>query len=666
MNVSPMFDVISVPTTSDQRPERKDVIATRMEEFVHGGIGLMKKCLQQRAAYKKLVAQINLKGEKYRQMSDAKLRQELAQLRTSLIYHGLIKENVSTSFSLIREFSHRVLTMRHYDCQLIGGLVLLEGKVAEMETGEGKTLTATLPAVTMALAGVPVHVISVNDYLTHRDAENMGPLYRAMGVSTGCVIHGITPQKRKLAYLADITYVTNKELVFDYLRDRLILGNRIDATLLQSEYLHSREQRSQKILLRGLHYGIVDEADSILIDEARTPLIISGPQGGDERKQFLEQALMLAQNMKEEEDYVVDRALKILRITAAGKKYLEQEAPQYGSLWNGLVRRESTVQQALTALHFFHRNEQYIIRDGKVQIVDEFTGRVMEDRAWEQGLHQLIELKEGCPLTERRETLAKISYQRFFRRYLRLAGMTGTAKEVAGELWSVYHLQTVKIAPNRPMQRKKLATRIFASAEQKWQVVVQRIKELHGQGRPVLVGTHSVATSEKLSKLVKESNLSCRVLNAKQDAQEAEIISSAGKMGAITIATNMAGRGTDILLGRNVRERGGLHVIITELHEAARIDRQLAGRCGRQGDPGTFEAILSFDDVLFQGREKGLLVKVGKYISTQFSPQRVGMTSCLMNFKQKRVERYHARVRKELFRQDQARSSLLSFAGQIE
>lgn len=661
-----MFKFPHIPVSYEQRPERQDVLSGRLENAWHLILGKLKRLGLEGGGVESLVARINKRSPEYAAYSDKGLKNEVAELRKNLLFEGLSPENVIKSFSLIREYSRRVLQMHHYESQLAGGLILLKGNVAEMETGEGKTLTATLAAATVALANIPVHVISVNDYLTRRDHENMRPLYKALGLKTGCVTHDVGTNQRKQEYLADITYVTNKELVFDYLRDRLTLGEKLDPLLLQNEFLHGHTRRSEELLLRGLHYAIVDEADSILIDEARTPLIISGSQGIDEERQFLEQALDIAAGLSEDEDYVLDRAVRRLQLTSAGRQRVEREAGAHGPLWNGMVRRESTIQQALTALHLFHPDEQYLIRDGKVQIIDEFTGRVMEGRSWEQGLHQLIELKEGCELTERRETMAKISYQRFFRRYLRLAGMTGTAKEVADEIWSVYRMPTVKVPTHKPVQRKQLPTTIFPDAEQKWSLVVERVNAYHKQGRPVLVGTRSVAASEKLSKLVEEAGVAHQVLNAKQDAREAEVVSRAGNRNTVTIATNMAGRGTDIMLGRGVRELEGLHVIATELHEAARIDRQLAGRCGRQGDPGSFESILSFEDILFDGRHGNLLVRAGKAAATGKPINRFSMAGWLMKYWQKKVERYHARVRKELFRQDQAQGNLLSFAGRVE
>ena len=654
------------PATHDVRAERPDRVDKKLESYAHQLFGRVRKIFSGRGRLRRLVARIEAAEPRLQALDDQQLRLEVQQLRQQLYSDGMIDELLVCSFSLIRELSVRTLGMRPYASQLTGGLVLLQGMVAEMDTGEGKTLTAILPAATVALAGVPVHVISVNDYLTARDAETMLPLYRALGLHVGCVVHGQTPVERRQAYRCAVTYATNKELVFDYLRDRLTLGERTDSLLLQAEYLHSETQRSKRVLMRGLHFAIVDEADSILIDEARTPLIISGADGGDEEKQFLQQALDLAAELSDGDDYVLDLARRQVHITNIGKQKISAAVGQLGPLWSGLVRRESTVSQALTAQHFFHQDEQYLLRDGKVQIIDEFTGRVMEDRSWEQGLHQLIELKEGCELTQRRETLAKISYQRFFRRYRQLSGMTGTAKEVAAELWSVYHLPTLKVPTHRPIIRKILPDRVLATQQQKWQAVVKEICRLHQQGRPLLIGTRSVAASEHLSALVCQAGLQHQVLNAKQDAAEADIVSTAGIAASITIATNMAGRGTDIVLGEGVRQIGGLHVIATERHEAARIDRQLAGRCGRQGDPGSYQAILSLEDPLLDSAGGGLVALLLKKIGLSNTGFMQSLAQREISHVQGNVEKNHARIRKELFRQDQQQGSLLSFSGKLE
>ncbi|MCK4621110.1 MAG: preprotein translocase subunit SecA [Desulfuromonadales bacterium] len=654
------------PATHDVRAEQPDRVENKLEVFAHRLFGQLRKIFSGRGRLRRLVARIEAAEPRLQALDNQQLQQEIQQLRQQLHIDGMIDELLVCSFALVRELSVRTLGMRPYASQLTGGLVLLQGMVAEMDTGEGKTLTATLPAATVALAGIPVHVISVNDYLTARDTETMLPLYQALGLQVGCVVHGQTPGERRRAYQCDVTYATNKELVFDYLRDRLTLGDRLDPLLLQAEYLHGESQRSKRVLLRGLHFAIVDEADSILIDEARTPLIISGADGGDEERQFLQQALDLAAELIKGEDYVLDSARRQLRLTDVGKQKIAAAVSQLGPLWSGLVRRESTVHQALTAIQFFHRDEQYLLRDGKVQIIDEFTGRVMEDRSWEQGLHQLIELKEGCELTQRRETLAKISYQRFFRRYRQLSGMTGTAKEVAAELWAVYHLPTLKVPTHRPIIRKILPDRVLATQQQKWQAVVAEICRLHHLGRPLLVGTRSVAASEHLSALVRQAGLEHQVLNAKQDADEADIVSAAGIAASITIATNMAGRGTDIVLGEGVRQIGGLHVIATERHEAARIDRQLAGRCGRQGDPGSYQAILSLEDPLLDGTRGGLIAQLLKGMDFSNLGVMQPLARRAISQAQVSVEKYHARIRRELFRQDQQQGNLLSFSGKLE
>jgi preprotein translocase subunit SecA len=651
---------VSPPASRDLRAERPDRTAPLHERLVHDAMGLLLFASPQQRALASIVPQVEDLASEFAALSDRELRQTTAEIRLQLHRVGLTPEAVARSFALIRETATRILGQRHYPSQLIGGHALLRNTVAEMETGEGKTLTATLAAGAAALAGIPVHVISVNDYLTARDAEQTGPLYRALGLEVGCVIQGMPPQERRIAYSRPITYVTNKEIVFDYLRDRLTLGARTAPLRTQAEQLYSRGERMQRLLLRGLHFALVDEADSILIDEARTPLIISGPTDGGEEAEFLRQALTVAGELEAETSYLIDHARRQALLTPLGREIIRDRTERLGPLWQGLVWREGMISQALSALCLFRRDEQYLVRDGKIEIIDEFTGRVMPDRSWEQGLHQLIEVKEGCELTQRRKTLAKISYQRFFRRYLRLSGMTGTAKEVRGELWSVYGLPTVRVPTHRPVVRKRLPNRILPSLEAKWQVVVARVRELHALGRPVLIGVHSVAASERLSGLIKAAGLEHRVLNAKNDKVEAEIVARAGETGKITIATNMAGRGTDIKLGPGVRELGGLHVILTERHEAARIDRQLAGRCGRQGDPGSFEEIVCLEDPLLANGRGAAWGRLARRLPLPL------LARIAVNRAQKHMESYHSRVRKELFRQDQQQGNLLSFSGRME
>ncbi|MBN1625654.1 MAG: preprotein translocase subunit SecA [Deltaproteobacteria bacterium] len=604
-------------------------------------------------------------GEDLPSLNDMELRHETDLIRERLHREGFKIAHVARSFALIREAAARAISKRHFDTQIMGGYVLLKGMIAEMETGEGKTLTATLAAGTAALAGVPVHVLSVNDYLTARDAETMGPVYRALGLTVGCVVHGMTPQARRGAYSCDIAYCTNKEIAFDYLKDWISLEDSRSTMQLQAEHLYGERRKADNLLLRGLFFAIVDEADSILIDEARTPLIISRSSGNNDERLFLKQAMEIALKLDKDIDYYLEKDEKRIYLTDEGRGRIRDMSLSMGPLWAGMVRRQEIVIRALSAMILFKRDEQYLVKDGKVQIIDEFTGRVMADRSYEKGLHQLVEIKEGCEITNRTETIARISYQRFFRRYLHLAGMTGTAREVRGELWNVYGLLTVRIPTYRKMRRKRWQDRIFATEEAKWRAVAERTAELNGKGRPVLVGTRSVAASEKAAGIMDRMGIEYKVLNAKQDKEEAEIISYAGEKGAVTIATNMAGRGTDISLGQGVEELNGLHVVLTERHDAGRIDRQLAGRCGRMGDPGTYEAMLSLEDPIL-GEKAGALARVLEKVlgERSFISRRIAQRA--ISRAQKKVERSHARIRKGLLLEDARRGDMLSFSGRQE
>lgn len=593
------------------------------------------------------------------------IREEAARVGAGLSRSGFTPELAARAFALVREVAGRTLGKRHFAVQLLGGWAMLNGMVAEMETGEGKTLTATLTAATVALAGMPVHVISVNDYLTRRDAEEMGAVYRALGLTVGCVTQEVEPDLRRRQYQADITYCTNKDVTFDYLRDKLVLRDRFHPVRLHADNLLGRGGGLNRLALRGLVFAIVDEADSVFIDEARTPLVISGSKNRQEEERFFAEALALAGKLAREEDFVLDRSRNLVSFTRGGRRKLAGLATAMDEVWSGKLRREEMAAKALTALHFFQRDEHYVVREDKVQIVDEFTGRIMADRSWEQGLHQLIEVKEGCPLTDKKETLARISYQRFFRRYLFLAGMTGTAAEVRGELWKTYGLATLKIATNRPCRRKRLRDLVLPTAAEKWQRVLASAVEVHRQGRPVLIGTRSVAASEHLGGIFAGAGLDFQLLNAKQDEAEAAIIAGAGEPGRITIATNMAGRGTDIKLAAGIAEAGGLHVIITEIHDAARVDRQLVGRCARQGDNGTCQAILSLEDRMLDNTAKMLKSWVVELYGVN---RTMGMLAGRFLFAraQKKIEKFHAGIRRQLIKHDAGQGEMLSFSGRIE
>jgi len=531
------------------------------------------------------------------ELTDAELKTRTRELRRLLQQHGLADKTTAEVFALIRETAERCLGKRHYDVQVMGGWTMLQGRLAEIETGEGKTLTATLPACTAALAGIPVHVITVNDYLVERDAQNMSPLYEHLGLTVGIITEDMDETARRNAYACDVVYGTNKQIAFDYLRDRIVMRHAPCRLAMQVETLHDTSSRARRLLMRGLCFAIVDEADSVLIDEACTPLLIS--QTGQENTEMsarYQEAWLLAGALDEVEDYVINQATRSVQLTPAGKKHITEMATESSMHWPLQRHCEELVIKALSAARLYQCDHDYLVKENRVFIIDNFTGRVMKDRTWEQGLHQLIEIKEGCDMSAPSETIARISYQRFFSRYLHLSGMTGTASEATAELQSVYDLKVVRIPTHRAPQLKHLETRLLPTAEAKWQSVVTRIQELHKQGRPVLVGTRTVEDSERVGEMLSMKGLPHRVLNARQDQHEATLVSDAGKAGSITVATNMAGRGTDIPLGAGVEELGGLHVISVEHNESRRIDRQLIGRCARQGAPGSAESILSLED----------------------------------------------------------------------
>jgi preprotein translocase subunit SecA len=504
------------------------------------------------------------------------------------------------AMALVREGAWRGVGMRPFPCQIMGALAMTQGLVAEMATGEGKTLTASLAASLLAWWGKPVHVITVNDYLVARDAEEMQPVYRMLGLHVGHVIHETTPQERYDHYRRNVVYCTSKELVADFLRDQIALGNLRTATQTAVGMLANANFRA--LLVPGLWRVIVDEADSLLIDEAVTPLIISNSPDEEPNSDLYRAADELASNLMPGRDFSIDRTVRGIDLTPRGQERLHTLAEETDDkgFWRGKRRREELVTQALVARHCFVRDEQYLVApDGKVQIVDEFTGRVMADRSWRHGLHQAIEVKEGVTVTADKENLAHMSFQRFFRQYPHMAGMTGTAWEAAPELWQIYQRPVVKIPTNKPCIRKQLRTQMFDTMDQKYDAVVKQVCEYNDAGAPVLVGTRSVLASEEVSRRLQAAKRPHRVLNAAQNAEEAMIVAQAGQERQITVATNMAGRGTDIKLSRGIAELGGLRVVSTEPHGSYRVDRQLYGRAARQGDPGSSQMFTCAEDDLF-------------------------------------------------------------------
>jgi preprotein translocase subunit SecA len=648
-------------------PQREDLRDGWLDRTAASLVGFIRqRAFGRSAGNAPFIARVNAASGDLKNLSNREIREMVPDLRRRLYSEGLQEELVARVFAIAREGADRLLKMRPFDVQLVGGRVMLEGKIAEMETGEGKTLTATLPACAAALAGIPVHIVTVNDFLVMRDAAWMKPLYAFFGLTVGTITEGMAPDARRAAYACDITYCTNKQLVFDYLKDRLMLGQEARHLHLQIEGLHAEYPRTSRLLLRGLCYVIVDEADSVLVDEARTPLIISNLGDTSHEKQIFSEAVTIARQLTSGLDFSIRPREREIDLTERGKRRAAELAEPYGGIWIGPKRSEELIRRALSALYLFQRDKHYLVRGEKVQIVDEYTGRVMADRSWERGLHQMIEAKENVPITGQQETLARISYQRFFRRYLRVAGMTGTAREVARELWAVYRLPVVSIPTNRPVRRRRLPDRVYANAAEKWAAIVERLRRLHAEGRPVLVGTRSVAASEHLSELLGKAGLPHQVLNARQDQEEAEIIANAGSRGRITVATNMAGRGTDIRLGPDVAALGGLHVLATERHDARRIDRQLFGRGGRQGDPGSYEAVVALDDEIVEQNFAALARLLGRLAGRRGKPVPAWLGARFVGLAQRTAERHHASTRRQLLRVDDHLSDLLAFTGRPE
>ena len=580
-----------------------------------------------------IVDKINALEKKYENYSSANLAAETKEFKLRLQKGETLDDILPEAFAVVREASKRVTGMRHFDVQMIGGVVLHRGKIAEMRTGEGKTLVATLPVYLNALTGKGVHVVTVNDYLAKRDSIDMGRIYQFLGLKVGLITHDMDFITRKAAYAADVTYGTNNEFGFDYLRDNMVV---------------SEDQMVQ----RELNYCIVDEVDSILIDEARTPLIISGP--GEKSTDLYEKLAYVVSRMSEGEDYTVDEKQKQVAPTEAGVAKAEKMLglknmydTEHG------VDYSHQIMCALKAKALMHRDRDYVVKDGQIIIVDEFTGRLMFGRRFSEGLHQAIEAKEGVKVQRESQTLATITFQNYFRMYHKLSGMTGTAKTEEQEFQKIYKLEVVVIPTNKPMIRKDYPDVIYKTKLAKYKAAASEIEECHKSGRPVLVGTTSIAQSEELSAMLKRRGIPHNVLNAKYHEKEAEIIAGAGQYGAVTIATNMAGRGTDIVLGEGVPELGGLHIIGTERHESRRIDNQLRGRCARQGDPGSSKFYLSLEDDLMRlfGSDSiaGIMDKLGM---EDDEPIEHSLVTKSIENAQKKVEARNFSIRKHVLDYD--------------
>ena len=579
-----------------------------------------------------VVDAINALEPEMQALSDEELRAKTPYFQGKLAAGASLDDLLVEAFAVVREASRRTLGMRHFDVQLLGGIILHQGRIAEMKTGEGKTLVATLPVYLNALTNQGVHVVTVNDYLAKRDAEWMGEIYKFLGMSVGVIVHGLSFEERKEAYNCQITYGTNNEFGFDYLRDNMVVY-------------------PEQIVQRALNYAIVDEVDSILIDEARTPLIISG--AAEDSAQYYVRFAQIAPQLRAGRDYEVDEKAKTISITEEGLAKVERLLGIDDLFDDAHFELNHYLNQALKAKEFFVRDRDYVVKDGEVIIVDEFTGRLMPGRRYSDGLHQSIEAKEKVPVLKESQTLASITYQNYFRMYNKLAGMTGTAKTEEEEFRKIYGLDVVVIPTNMPMIRKDLPDLVFRTREAKARAIIADIVERHKRGQPVLVGTISIEASEYFSRLLKGQGIPHQVLNAKYHEQEAEIIKLAGQRNTVTIATNMAGRGTDIVLGEGVVELGGLHVIGTERHESRRIDNQLRGRSGRQGDPGSSQFYVSLEDDLMRlfgsDRIMGIMDRLGWEEDQPIDHPQV---SKAIENAQKRVETRHFEIRKQVLEYD--------------
>jgi preprotein translocase subunit SecA len=598
-------------------------------------------------------------------LTDHHLHERLFEFRDAFRRGGRpCREALFPALAAIREAARRQVGLHPFLVQLMGALALHRGYLAEMATGEGKTLTAGLAATLAGWSRRPCHIITVNDYLVQRDAEWLKPLYSFCGARVGYVASQMDPAARRQGYEADVTYVTSKEVLADFLRDRLRVGELKDPIRrLIRRLILPQLAADDGLVLRGLHTAIVDEADSVLIDEAVTPLIISTQHKNEVLREVVQLAQEIVGPFEPELDYQINQRYREVELTRAGHEKLAARCAALKGIWRGTDRRLELVRQALLAREFYLPGKQYVINEGKIVIVDEFTGRPMPQRSWRQGMHQAIEAKEEVPITDPAETVARLSFQRYFRLYYQLSGMTGTGREAAGEFWQIYRLAVVSIPTNRPCIRIHHPDRIFAEEASKWKAVVDEVARIHATGRPQLIGTRNVAASEKLAAMLAERGLYFRLLNAVRNQEEAAIIANAGYRSQITIATNMAGRGTDIKLERGVPQLGGLHVLATERHESGRVDRQLFGRSARQGDPGSAQAFVSAEDELIRRHLPKPVQRNLESVLAANLPghQRLGQAAFALA--QRKAQRLAFHQRKAVLRMDDWLEEALSFTG---
>ncbi len=658
-----LWQGLARPRTRPLPPQGLDIGAVYIR-------GVIERLRHRRSVLRRRARRVITLAAKLETASEAAFDDAIGDARRAAILGRDHPASIELAFSVAYEAVRRTIGLSLYEEQVMGALAMASGCLAEMATGEGKTLTAILPAALDGWTGRGLHVITVNDYLARRDAEITSPAYKRLGLTVGILQDDSEPGDRREAYDADITYSDDKQVIFDHLRDRLMapLAPSLTEHLLDQMLADAPSQRGQgenwssRVVQRSLNAAIIDEADSVLIDEAVTPAIIALPVPADDGTpaggEHYQLAARLARDLRSGEHYRADRRMRLVELTDTGRDRLAQLAPDLPAFWAGPRRREELITQALTAKELYTRDDEYIVRDktddeGKttreIAIVDPSTGRVLDGRQWQLGLHQAVEAKEGIDLTDTRRTSARVSYQRFFQSYARLSGMTGTAWEVRNELWRDDHLPVVRIPTHRPIIRKQRQDIVCRDADAKFRRVADRVESFHAEGRPVLIGTRSVESSERLGALLAERNVPCRILNAVRESEEADIVARAGEENAVTVATNMAGRGTDIILSPKTRQLGGLVVIATERHSERRVDRQLYGRSGRQGDPGLALTYVALDDDLVARTGSKTLLRLTRAFA---GPLRKPLAWITWTFAQHAASRRAAATRKQSMQYD--------------
>ena len=642
--------------------EHPEKTLSGVDAIYHNITGKLKRMIPNNAYYLRCADTVLSLQDTIVPLSDSDLKTALSQAAIPFTINKQTPKQVQYALALVREVAYRTIGEMPYREQIAGAIALIDNHVIEMATGEGKTLTSALAATLLAWHQQGCHILTVNDYLAKRDAQWMGQIYDFCNITVDYIQQSDTVIQRQKAYSAHITYTTNKEVAADFLRDRLKIGNRKRLSdVLISQISTGDHTLNKQLVHRGFNYVIIDEADSILIDEAVTPLLISGASGNQGEINAFQQAAKIALLLSPNIDYDIDLRHQEIKLTEAGTLNIKGITASMGSFWRGQRRSHEMIRQALTAKTFYLKNKQYAIEDGKIVIIDELTGRLMHERSWRDGLHQAIEAKEQLKIQSVKETYARISFQKFYKMYKHLSGMTGTALEARNEFWQIYKKTIVVIPPHKQSQRKQMRAVLCNTDIDKWDMILREIKKVHLTDRPILVGTRSVKSSQHISDLLSKNGLTHVVLNAINHQLEAEIISVAGEAGKITVATNMAGRGTDIKLDTHVAQNGGLYVIATEVNDSFRVDRQLFGRCGRQGDPGTTQAIFSLEDELITkwGYDIQRLIKKWPFCFFKHGPFMQGL---IIRVCQNRISKASIGRRKAVTQMDNWLSNQLGFA----